>query len=331
MRPRIGTFADCDSRLDPSGSHTHETGGYASVATSPAAAPARVSPERYRRPSPPVPGFHADSYRRCEPSDLHGRSLIRYLEDIQMSNLNHDGRAEFIRPGSTQPLEVGCVIMVKSAYSSTDPRTETLVGVVLEVEKKGLRTSFLMRGFVGANSFEVRYPLFSPRVLSIEILDRKKVNYPSLLYLRDKPKMVRTDDDSWEHSSILARFCAHEEKRACGAGRWEEMRVRTHSFQSRVVRSGQELESFTCLHCALSISFDRPSTATSIYAAKCAGLLIGAISCLGAMLHSQVAFASSSLCFLPISLFLPSVSIHCNSSGQSLRLQRRTHRRRRKR
>ncbi|KAK7836845.1 50s ribosomal protein l19, partial [Quercus suber] len=65
-------------------------------------------------------------------------------------------------------------------------RVSVLKGIVIARRNAGLNTTFRLRRLVAGVGVESLFPLYSPNIKEIKVLDKKKVRRAKLYYLRDK-------------------------------------------------------------------------------------------------------------------------------------------------
>lgn len=106
------------------------------------------------------------------------RAMIQELE-----------REECERVHGEKPLPVfgpGDVVSLQIVTPENRRRVSTLKGIVIGRRNRGLGSSFTLRYVVGEHPFERTFPLYSPHVLSLEVLEQRKVRRSKLYYLREQ-------------------------------------------------------------------------------------------------------------------------------------------------
>lgn len=106
-------------------------------------------------------------------------NLLQQLEAEQVSTLTEQRPRPEFWPGDTVKVNVRVV-------EGTRERIQAYEGVVIALKKRGLNSSFTVRKISYNEGVERIFPLYSPRVDSIEVLKRGKVRRAKLYYLRER-------------------------------------------------------------------------------------------------------------------------------------------------
>ena len=104
-------------------------------------------------------------------------NLIQTLEAEEIARL-----AKVIpefAPGDT-------VIVSVNVVEGTRKRLQAYEGVVIARRNRGLNSSFIVRKISNGEGVERTFPLYSPRIASIEVKRRGDVRRAKLYYLRDR-------------------------------------------------------------------------------------------------------------------------------------------------
>ncbi|KAL0318584.1 UNVERIFIED_CONTAM: 50S ribosomal protein L19, chloroplastic [Sesamum angustifolium] len=70
-------------------------------------------------------------------------------------------------------------------------RVSVIKGIVIARRNAGLNTTFRIRRLVAGVGIESLFPLYSPNIKEIKVLDKKKVRRAKLYYLRDKMNALK--------------------------------------------------------------------------------------------------------------------------------------------
>ncbi|EES14403.1 hypothetical protein BDA96_07G013400 [Sorghum bicolor] len=88
-------------------------------------------------------------------------------------------------------VQPGCMIQMRLQVPENKRRELTLKGIVLGRRNAGINTTFRLRRLVSGIGVESVFPLYSPNIKEIKILDRKKVRRAKLYYLRDRVNALK--------------------------------------------------------------------------------------------------------------------------------------------
>jgi ribosomal protein L19 len=70
-------------------------------------------------------------------------------------------------------------------------RVSIVKGVVIARRNAGLNSTFRIRRLVAGVGVESMFPLYSPNLREIKVVDKKKVRRAKLYYLRDKVNALK--------------------------------------------------------------------------------------------------------------------------------------------
>ena len=105
-------------------------------------------------------------------------NLIQQLEAEQIEALTAERPVPAFAPGDTLKVNVKVV-------EGSRERIQAYEGVVIARKNRGLNSSFTVRKISYNEGVERVFPLYSPRLDSIEVIRRGKVRRAKLYYLRD--------------------------------------------------------------------------------------------------------------------------------------------------
>ncbi|KAG2633846.1 50S ribosomal protein L19, chloroplastic-like isoform X2 [Panicum virgatum] len=88
-------------------------------------------------------------------------------------------------------VQPGCIIQMRLQVPENKRRESTLKGIVIGRRNAGINTTFRLRRLVAGIGVESVFPLYSPNIKEIKILDRKKVRRAKLYYLRDRMNALK--------------------------------------------------------------------------------------------------------------------------------------------
>ncbi|VAH93916.1 unnamed protein product [Triticum turgidum subsp. durum] len=114
-------------------------------------------------------------------------------DDSSSPAVEHPPRIKFKRPDKTARHIMN--ILNKEAVDKQVPenkrRESTLKGIVIARRNAGINTTFRLRRLVAGVGVESVFPLYSPNIKEMKILDRKKVRRAKLYYLRDRMNALK--------------------------------------------------------------------------------------------------------------------------------------------
>ncbi|XP_051230601.1 uncharacterized protein [Lolium perenne] len=88
-------------------------------------------------------------------------------------------------------VQPGCIVQMRVQVPENKRRESTLKGIVIARRNAGIATTFRLRRLVAGVGVESVFPLYSPNIKEIKILDRKKVRRAKLYYLRDRMNALK--------------------------------------------------------------------------------------------------------------------------------------------
>ncbi|XAR50247.1 hypothetical protein NMG60_11004520 [Bertholletia excelsa] len=83
-------------------------------------------------------------------------------------------------------IKPGYIIQLKVEVPDNKRRVSIVKGIVIARRNAGINTTFRLRRLVAGVGVESLFPLYSPNIKEIKVLDKKKVRRAKLYYLRDK-------------------------------------------------------------------------------------------------------------------------------------------------
>ena len=106
-------------------------------------------------------------------------NIIEEFEKAQVDQLSADKNIPDFAPGDTLKVNVKIV-------EGTRERVQAFEGVCIARKNDGLNSSFTVRKISYGEGVERIFPLYSPRIESIELIRRGKVRRAKLYYLRGR-------------------------------------------------------------------------------------------------------------------------------------------------
>lgn len=106
-------------------------------------------------------------------------AIIKNIEKQQMNKVVQEREIPDFRPGDTLRVNVRVV-------EGTSERVQAFEGVCIARKRAGLHSSFTVRKLSYGEGVERVFPLYSPRLASIELVRQGRVRRSKLYYLRDR-------------------------------------------------------------------------------------------------------------------------------------------------
>jgi large subunit ribosomal protein L19 len=106
-------------------------------------------------------------------------NLIQELEKEQMDRLGAERTVPDFKPGDTLRVNVKVI-------EGNRERVQAFEGVCIARRNRGINSAFTVRKISYGEGVERVFPLFSPRIDSIEVVRRGRVRRAKLYYLRGR-------------------------------------------------------------------------------------------------------------------------------------------------
>jgi len=106
-------------------------------------------------------------------------STLTKIEEAQVAKLRETAKLPDFRPGDTVKVNVKVV-------EGDRERVQAFEGVVIARKNAGLNSSFTVRKISYGEGVERIFPLFSPRLTSVELIRSGDVRRAKLYYLRGR-------------------------------------------------------------------------------------------------------------------------------------------------
>ncbi|KAL2918572.1 structural constituent of ribosome [Polyrhizophydium stewartii] len=153
--------------------------------------------------------LHADRRERHP-----NRVLMRAVDLEHRVRHDMDGRTQLITRGSPQAIPTGSVVMIEYVNSRSKARKQYFAGVLMEIRRKGIMSSLVLRNFVMGTGVEMLFPLYSPMIQKIRMLqpaapELAARNKDSITWIREKPC---PGVDYTKIEEMVARYRTTEER-----------------------------------------------------------------------------------------------------------------------
>lgn len=124
-------------------------------------------------------------------------NVIEQIDSEQIARLTAAGEPPAFAPGDTVRVNVKVV-------EGTRERIQAFEGVCIARRHRGLNSAFTVRKLSYGEGVERVFPLYSPRIESIEVVRRGDVRRAKLYYLRGRTgKAARIREQTTGHSGKL--------------------------------------------------------------------------------------------------------------------------------
>ncbi|KAF2945077.1 hypothetical protein DAI22_02g190850 [Oryza sativa Japonica Group] len=105
--------------------------------------------------------------------------------------LNKEAADKVLGEREIPDVQPGCILQMRLQVPENKRRESTLKGIVIARRNAGINTTFRLRRLVAGVGVESVFPLYSPNIKEIKVLDRKKVRRAKLYYLRDRMNALK--------------------------------------------------------------------------------------------------------------------------------------------
>lgn len=106
------------------------------------------------------------------------KHIMEILDKEAVEAANKEKNIPDIRPGD--------VIQLRVEVPENKRRVSLLRGIVIARRNAGIATTFRIRRVIAGVGVEMVFPLYSPNIKEIKVVDKRKVRRAKLYYLRDK-------------------------------------------------------------------------------------------------------------------------------------------------
>lgn len=138
-------------------------------------------------------------------------NVIEQLEQEQLGKLTADKAVPSFAPGDTLRVNV-------KVREGSRERVQAFEGVCIARRNRGLNSAFTVRKLSYGEGVERVFPLYSPRIESIEVVRRGDVRRAKLYYLRGRTgKAARIREQTTGHSGKLEAAAKEEAAKAKAA------------------------------------------------------------------------------------------------------------------
>ncbi|KAK9143816.1 hypothetical protein Syun_013216 [Stephania yunnanensis] len=115
--------------------------------------------------------------------DKTARHIMQILDKEAVEEVQEQREIPDIQPGY--------IVQLKVEVPENKRRLSTLKGIVIARRNAGLHTTFRMRRMVAGVGVESVFPLYSPNIKEMKVIDKRKVRRAKLYYLRDRMNALK--------------------------------------------------------------------------------------------------------------------------------------------
>ncbi|KAL0441076.1 UNVERIFIED_CONTAM: 50S ribosomal protein L19-1, chloroplastic [Sesamum radiatum] len=115
--------------------------------------------------------------------DKTARHIMQIIDKEAVEEVKQSREIPEIKPGY--------IVQLKLEVPENKRRVSVIKGIVIARRNAGLNTTFRIRRLVAGVGIESLFPLYSPNIKEIKVLDKKKVRRAKLYYLRDKMNALK--------------------------------------------------------------------------------------------------------------------------------------------
>lgn len=115
--------------------------------------------------------------------DKQARNIMQIIDREQVQKVNAEREIPEIKPGY--------FVQLKVEVPQNKRRVSTVKGIVIARRNAGLNTTIRIRRLVYGVGVESLYPLYSPNLKEIKVLDKTKVKRAKLYHLREKMNALK--------------------------------------------------------------------------------------------------------------------------------------------
>ena len=134
-------------------------------------------------------------------------NLLQKFEQRNLERRQADSKIENFAPGDTIRVNVKVV-------EGTRERIQAFEGVCIALKRSGINTSFTVRKLSYGEGVERVFPLYSPRIDSIEVVRRGRVRRAKLYYLRGRTgkraRIVERQEPRRGHGAVRTRVAGKD-------------------------------------------------------------------------------------------------------------------------
>eukprot|EP00250_Pteridium_aquilinum_P001323 c11531_g1_i1 orf=286-846(-) len=120
-----------------------------------------------------------------KPTYLKTKKLTKTAAHI-MQILDREAVAEAKALRPVPELRPGDVVQLRVEVPENKRRVSSFRGIVMAIRRSGLQSTFRIRRFLAGVGVELLFPLYSPNIKEMKVLEHRRVRRNKLYYMRDK-------------------------------------------------------------------------------------------------------------------------------------------------
>ncbi|BBN04215.1 large subunit ribosomal protein L19 [Marchantia polymorpha subsp. ruderalis] len=119
------------------------------------------------------------------PSQLKTKKLTKQVKHI-MNLLNAEALEAASKDKVIPVLRPGDVVQLRVEVPENKRRVSLLRGIVIAIHNAGINSTFRIRRVLAGVGVEMIFPLYSPNIKEMKVVDKRRARRAKLYYLRDK-------------------------------------------------------------------------------------------------------------------------------------------------
>ncbi|CAM6103106.1 unnamed protein product [Calypogeia fissa] len=119
------------------------------------------------------------------PTPLKTKKLTKQVKHI-MNILNAEALEAATKDRTLPNLRPGDVVQLRVEVPENKRRVSLLRGIVIAVHSAGINSTFRIRRVLAGVGVELVFPLYSPNIKELKVVDKRRARRAKLYYLRDK-------------------------------------------------------------------------------------------------------------------------------------------------
>jgi len=119
------------------------------------------------------------------------KALPKQVKHI-MNILNDEAKANALKDKELPDIRTGDIIAMRLEVPENKRRVSLIRGIVIAKSNAGINSTFRIRRVLAGVGVEMVFPLYSPNIKELKVVDKRKVRRAKLFYLRDKIARLST-------------------------------------------------------------------------------------------------------------------------------------------